>query len=72
MLGRSGGADIDVTAIEQRLAAARVAFADFDVAVAPSASLAREYAIARVPDRAGDRLRLRVRPAGPAAARGGP
>ena len=43
VLGRTG-AVIDSTTIERRLAAARVAFADFDVAVAPSASLAREYA----------------------------
>lgn len=43
-LGRTRGAAMDAIAIEQRLAAARRAFANFDVAVAPSASLAREYA----------------------------
>ncbi len=43
-LGRTGRADVNAAAIEQRLAAARSAFAHFDVAVAPSASLAREYA----------------------------
>ncbi len=43
-LGRTGAGDIDAAAIERRLAAARRAFANFDVAVAPSASLAREYA----------------------------
>jgi glycosyltransferase involved in cell wall biosynthesis len=42
-LGRTTGATLDASAIERRLAAARTAFADFDVAVAPSASLAREY-----------------------------
>ena len=43
-LGRTGAGDIDADAIERRMAAARRAFANFDVAVAPSASLAREYA----------------------------
>jgi len=42
--GRSTGAALDAATIEQRLAAARIAFTNFDVAVAPSASLAREYA----------------------------
>jgi glycosyltransferase involved in cell wall biosynthesis len=44
VLGRTGGAQVSVTAIEQRLAEARKAFANFDVAVAPSASLASEFA----------------------------
>ena len=42
-LGRTTGDALDAGTIEQRLAAARIAFATFDVAVAPSASLAREY-----------------------------
>ena len=43
-LGRATDGAIDTATIEQRLAAARTAFAHFDVVVAPSASLAREYA----------------------------
>ena len=43
-LGRTGRRSSTAPTIERRLAAARTAFADFDVAVAPSASLAREYA----------------------------
>lgn len=43
VVARTTGAAIDGAAIEQRLAAARQAFASFDVAVAPSASLAKEY-----------------------------
>lgn len=42
-LAQTTGAGIDAEAITRRLAAARTAFASFDVAVAPSASLAREY-----------------------------
>ena len=61
------GRAIDADAIERRLAAARVAFANFDVAVAPSASLAREYAALGFPTEHGGRLRLRVRPAGQTA-----
>ena len=45
------------------------AFANFDVAVAPSASLARECAALGFPIDAGGRLRLWVCPARPAAAR---
>jgi glycosyltransferase involved in cell wall biosynthesis len=43
-LRRTGATALDADTIERRLAAARTAFANFDVAVAPSASLAREYA----------------------------
>ena len=41
---RGSGQVLDGAAIERRLEAARRAFAGFDVVVAPSASLAREYA----------------------------
>ena len=43
VLGRTTGDVLDAATIERRLAAARIAFTNFDVAVAPSASLAREY-----------------------------
>ncbi len=48
-LGQTTGATIDTAAIERRLDAARTAFDHFDIVVAPSASLAREYATLGVP-----------------------
>jgi glycosyltransferase involved in cell wall biosynthesis len=44
LLGALPGSSVDAAAIEQRLGAAREAFAACDVVVAPSASLAREFA----------------------------
>lgn len=71
--GRTGPA-LDAAAIERRLAAARETFQDFDVAVAPSASLAREYAALGFPsdrlvvsDYGFPSLAARREPAGPGA-----
>ena len=71
-LGRTGAADSTPPQSNGDWPPPATAFANFDVAVAPSASLAREYATLGFPTATRGRLRLRVCPAGPAAARGRP